>query len=812
MLEFDKPNGKVLSAVLTPRKPSWVLVENPVNSIFQYIFDKKNFLNDNRPYYGLASIEKDKESLEAVYNIKLTEDSPYFLLNIVYKDLMIMKSKQNIAMNFVDQTNKFEEFIISQFEYQINNGTKYKLLTKGELTATNPYTQVLFFKKHYAMKAHEASIILDDIMLLVSMLYHGEGKNYNEIREILKQTCIDSRIQMAYKNVYEFLQTYLYENLYSSDPKIYELKSFAFLKWVIANDVKPIKQLSNQYGNYSYRYRKKKKNFEIVDFEYQKSKFVGIHNINTNMIVVITSTIARGKNKVAYLIALKLFDKITQTVYETQLATLTTKGINKILLKDARDCYDMVTSIEGSVFSENWKELPSHTTSLDTPVLPIFLAKNIQHAHYTSQANLPDYIYFDESTSTFYCAGLKFFTAPYLQCKQVNVLKYTGEETIKGINIDWFLSANRLEKLINGITDNVGSKDLIKEISLKNLKVNLDDLYFDNKVAQQCVINDISEMMSTQDTNSDKSDETRTSLDALNFDEMDFDLDLEIGSEIAENDDFNFDDLDFEIMEDDIVEYETENDSGSSSKDSNSDVPSYKLEKYETMQPYILSTQEVRFSQNTPRSLSYIKNGYRLIETVIAKTSWKTQYMYTLPAKKQFAFLARYIKWSNKLHSKGIESLSGKEALKYILFKEICLGMKVNFKMTNLSDLHEGTCYLQIDGQVGQYLAIEDPTDMKILKILQSKRQTFVMLEEELSGYKPGIYINGILRNDLNYDIYTTFAAIATDMDVIKEEFPKLELDESFLDRKFFKLYTDPIKSRDQILAAKINVLLSLES
>jgi len=477
---FKGYHNKHTIANLTPSKLNWLHVDNPIDSLFQYIFNFDDFLKDNRPFLSLASLEADKSKLQAHYNITLDDKTPTTVVKSCYKDLILSRNKKNMCMSYSTKTLSLEDFLRNQIEFGTSNNIRLKLVSPGVTEAINPHTGEFFYKKLFNYTRNELRLLIDDAMLIFGLLKHGYSAPNDDIKKCLNNLILkDSSKGKTFEDKHSFKSfgqlCYEYDvhQLEELGCKAYELKAFAFLKAFLQDNPYDVKLIMDTQLSYTYSYQPVDNNFkkigfdEKVEFTYMNNKFTAYNNKTTNNVVMITDCEINSIYTNAYSISLKLFNLITQSRLESAIGNLSTRELNintsvlMQILSDTRLYKPRLYDKEAFMFTK-----PEDIKENKNVYLPIVIVETLRHSYKKIKGDVirKDFsINFD--TSTIYVGKHKLYTVPYLSAVQSNVSYIPKDYTIGGLQLNWWLEYNRIRDFIHGQKLQV-KKDVFDSINM----------------------------------------------------------------------------------------------------------------------------------------------------------------------------------------------------------------------------------------------------------------------------------------------------------------------------------------------------------
>jgi hypothetical protein len=452
-------------ACLSPHKLHWVHVDNSPQTILQYIFNFDDFKKDLRPYRSLASLEADKRKLESHYQQELTQECDMPTIKSVYKDIVMSKQTKNLCMSYSHTTATLEDFVRMQVEFGTYHKIRLKLITKGVTEAINPHTGEAFYKKTISFTKDNVRLMLDDLGLVYALLKHGYKLKPNIIKAALKNLVMDT-FESQILDKRKMTSSELFENfsvaiLQQLGAKPSEIKTFAFLKAFIEdNPDEMLAYLSDKFS-YSYVYLTVPSSLEnvcseIVQFQYINEYYTAYLLKVTRQIIVYTTSLNKSMLVNAYLIACKLFNQISQLKFEQFMGVKKLKDLHEHILVPIE--LQEYLGKELRYFDVDTKR---SVLLLDCSMGSPFLFGTIQNTMPIKMnretVSKPFNIDWEKSTVT--STTGKVFTLPILTYKQTNLSTVIGDLNVNGLNINWWLTHDR-------ITDFFHNRDIQVEKAL----------------------------------------------------------------------------------------------------------------------------------------------------------------------------------------------------------------------------------------------------------------------------------------------------------------------------------------------------------
>jgi len=504
---FKGYHNKHTIANLTPSKLSWLHVDNPIESLFQYIFNFEDFLIDNRPFLSLASLEADKRKLQKHYNVILDKTTPTTIVKSCYKDLVLSKNSKNMCMSYSTKNLSLEDFLRNQIEFGTSNNIRLKLISPGVTEAVNPHTGEFFYKKLFNYTRNEIRLLIDDGMLVFGLLKHGYSVSSVEIKKCLNNLILRENTKgktfedkHTFKSFGQLCQDYDIHQLEELGCKTYELKAFAFLKAFLLDDPSDVKLIMDTQLSYTYSYQPVEKLFQVIGFNekveytYMTNKFTAYNNTKTKIVIIITDCESYSLYTNAYSIALKLFNMITQSRLEAAIGNLSIKDLTidtDILETILTQC----KLYNPKVFDKDVMNLCkfSDIQILKDTFLPFIYVDNLRHSYKKIKGDvIRKEFSINTDTSTIYVGHHKLYTVPYLSAVQSNVSYIPNDFDIGGLKLNWWLEYNRIRDFMHG------QKLQVKKDVFDTIKMLDEDLRKVNDILQETRVERLLEELPTE--------------------------------------------------------------------------------------------------------------------------------------------------------------------------------------------------------------------------------------------------------------------------------------------------------------------------
>jgi len=461
---FKGVHEKNTIANLSPSKLNWLHVDNPIDSLFEYVFDYQSFLKDNRPFKSMATLESDKAKLQLHYNIKLNEATPMPIVKSCYQDLILSKSRRNLYMSYSTKSQTLEDFIKTQVDFGTFPGMRIKIISPGVTEAINPHTGEFVYKKIFTHTKDEIRILLDDAILLYGILKHGYKIESTTLKTILPTLKINDSIKSTMIRHYNtehdlgyYIKKCSIKELYSMGCRNYEMKNLAYLKAYLYDDPQGILDLMSENLTYTYSYAKLTSQeikimnaTEKVEFTYINEKFVAYNSAHG--VILFTEDQFVNKSINAFKIAEKLFNKISQFRLENEISDTSLKELPLIGIETMQSILENYE--HSSVYNKlSHRFVDNLELSMSTKVelIPIIRVRHIRHTvkKLQGQPMVKDFRP-DFENSTIYIGRQKLFTVPFLAVSQSNITVVGADTSVGGLKASWWLTHDRIYNFIHG--------------------------------------------------------------------------------------------------------------------------------------------------------------------------------------------------------------------------------------------------------------------------------------------------------------------------------------------------------------------------
>jgi hypothetical protein len=300
-----------------PQPYQFLKMENKMTSVLQYMVSPDNYSLDRRLAKSDISLKRDVDKLKLIFGNDCTTADKLIQINKVLKS---QKSGNTVGLCF-STTSGFSP--ADTIEAYIENGmyynTQFKLLTQQQFIVEDPITGQVMYSRDFLYTADSHSIMLENMSLLTIFLTAKMELDEDEIRKILNQTIFTE----TGKTVVEELKNCIFDM--DSMMDTYHKKMFSFFSDFLLGDSIPLqKMLSSQYSvKHGYLNKFELRNFQdrglnCIDgltFLFRSSTYMAF-KITHSEILLLSNTTSYSSCIMAYFIALRLFNMITQSVFE----------------------------------------------------------------------------------------------------------------------------------------------------------------------------------------------------------------------------------------------------------------------------------------------------------------------------------------------------------------------------------------------------------------------------------------------------------------------------------------------------------------
>lgn len=474
---YDRPHTRSTVATLTPTQVNWLTLDNKPDSLIQYIFNFADFLKDNRVNKGLPSLEADKMKIEKIYG-KIDESNcqNINLIKSVYTDIILSQNKRNLCMTYASKIQNIEEFLRTHLEFGTNFSQKYSVFTSGATESINPHTGELYYKRLYTFTRNECRLLIDDSALIFSLMKHGYKMDDEMIKRILLNIRVksdfeaDQRLLMTSE---EMWQTKTVDDLKTMGCSNNELKTFAFLKSYIYNDVGDIMSIINQDFAFDYTYHVVDPWMtpivkESVEFGYSNSSFRCLRLVNDKLIII-TDSKKKFLLSDAYLIAMKLMNLIRlfdlehnfgqKALWQVQAGLLQGNKVeiprnvppdHNNLLKSILSEYKVEGYFEFDELTKSTRLKTCESDELDSITLEniFFFSEHVNSENILQHDTINKRVNIDYETMSVFNGRRKVFSLPLLSCQQSNTTEVINDLELNGLTLNWWLDSGRIKSLL----------------------------------------------------------------------------------------------------------------------------------------------------------------------------------------------------------------------------------------------------------------------------------------------------------------------------------------------------------------------------
>lgn len=457
-------------ASLSPQKISWLTVNNPVNSLLQYIFNYEDFRTDLRKYKSVASLEADKKVIEKYYNCILGSSTPLHTIKSVYTDIIQSQKTRNLCMSYKSECSSIEDYIKYQIEFGTLYHKKLEIYSSGITEAVNPHDLSVYYKKLRTYARNPLRVLIDDACLLYCLMKHCYLKDDASTKHALMQLHIGSlkyESDVSDLTFRRLIEDFDIDALNQIGFTKNEQKIHSFLKAFLTGDIEPLTILSNDNTVYKYQYVDPPYQFrdifsECVIYEYRGHYFKAYRHKTTKTIIVQVENVSKKHLTDAWLIALRLLCNMTETEFNANISQLTLKEFSQSTrdrtftrvcedsrLRDFLNFINTETVFEYNYATNRSKFEHWRNDSCSGKNITFVQTQNheIISAGKTEQYNKSIRISW-ESNSVF-MGFKKIFTLPMLSCTQSNITESNIDLDLNGIDINWWLKASRMQSLFH---------------------------------------------------------------------------------------------------------------------------------------------------------------------------------------------------------------------------------------------------------------------------------------------------------------------------------------------------------------------------
>jgi hypothetical protein len=530
--------------IFLPTRVTTMYLKNDPGVILQYIYNKQDFIDDERNIVSDTSIEKDCEIVISRLGKQILDYKDPLSILSVYNDMAILRAKKVVMIAFNRSTKILEDSITDVLEN--NNVPHYakKIVFSGTIISKDPYTQNIIYLKENKFTTDYNKQFLETMCLYYSFLAIKCNKQIDDIRlkmEKLKFLGFDKIY--GYKDI---LNIYNWNYVSEFEMSLNEKKMAAFLTHSLMDNNDLNVDLSNSAYLFTYDYRKKAdyypsgyKGLSICDCSYMGKGFKCIQN-NMSKPIVITDSLPNRTMIPAYNAALKLGNHISNREFEINLYKdylIKSKiKLTKILVDELKvkyGCYAVVDCSGDKYFYIDFDDI-----DYESDYYPIFITRRYINKFLGNR--FKHRIFYPRINKlSVYASKYKIYTLPFWNCNQYENVICDDDEYLNGISTRELFKSKLLynylmnkHKLLNYKRMDVLLDDSCVEDLIDKMKINLKNDFKNKNVYSELFKNkdNLSSMYATlfdKDIISDsKSDNKLAIIDV----DIDFDL-IDIGIE-----------------------------------------------------------------------------------------------------------------------------------------------------------------------------------------------------------------------------------------------------------------------------------------
>jgi len=451
VLKEDATTKLETTSVRPPYKIGWLKTSTEGLELLQYCVSPEDYIKDARREQNKLILDADKEKIESFYNINLEPGIPTPMLALLAKDILAQKKLTGVYMACSYNVASPELYLLDVLKHRIGVNRSYKVYGVSDAVAVDPYLNRTLYKRKTEYTLDPRLGCLDTMLTYYGFLKHTLNLSLPEIRMLFKNLQYRPSPSDEPRNVLDILA-----NLQSNDPsfqglKHYQYKTIAFLKISLLGDLAEAIKYIQGYMGFSYSYERVPFDSTIetrVTINFMNKYFQAIE-YKTGELLLKTETRNRTLNWVAFVIALKLCSRITQSELELQMKNI--EPMDKFSITT-----QFLKNLSGFSRGDLWllkageqRVCTNLSSSFPEEGEPFILSTFLKH-ELRRHGKLATEIVFCETTSSLLNGKLKLFTAPFLQVEAPGRLESTS--SMPGLHFyksEFFLNTLNIYRLIS---------------------------------------------------------------------------------------------------------------------------------------------------------------------------------------------------------------------------------------------------------------------------------------------------------------------------------------------------------------------------
>ena len=439
-------------AMKMPRQIKTFYVQNNASTLIQYIFNRDDFIKDDRRVNSEASLEKDYKTLEKIYGETLTNKNPLNVMSI-YNDMIINSEKNMVMIGYDRGTQMLIDSLMDVMSESNLPHIRCNWSYHGEIQIKHPFNQQETYIKFDRLTPDLNKQNIETLTLLFTYLKFKLNYSDRKIFDIFES--LQFKDQNGYTDITGLLDRFNEDYIKDFDVDFTDHKIIAFMKQYVQYDTIISENLIQSAYMYTYFYEKKAQKIggvwdgkTICSFTYMDKLFKLFH-IGKEKPLLIAESSPGGYIIPAYNVALKLCDLLSEdelkyNPHENRLLkNLITydNDIKEFCIKQR--IYAVMEYNNNKIGRIQLKNL-----SDGAKIIPIFLTKSrivkIIGQKYLIRRYKPEI-----KGINMISGRMKMFTLPFWRCRQYNTITTTKDIIIENIPLNNLLTDNLLYKYLH---------------------------------------------------------------------------------------------------------------------------------------------------------------------------------------------------------------------------------------------------------------------------------------------------------------------------------------------------------------------------
>jgi hypothetical protein len=449
-------------AIKTPSRLKTINIVNQPHILLQYLYNKNDFILDNRVLISKESLDKDILEIKERIPSALLKSKETMSILSVYNDLMINKEKRIVMFGYSRHCSLLIDSITDTIVYNFLPGYILQINYKNIITIRDPINNQLLYTKGMRLTVDYFRQAIDNICLLYVYLKYYNKLSNMEVSKIIKTMKFNIKLeneniemtskQILQKTTPQYIKNFTYT--------LEDRKIIGYIKVVLLNDYDVLDDLTNSIYTFTYKYITtdtpiggKYEGYTELQFTYFNTTCKAIYDPKycSNPIMIVNKYY-QGLEAVHYNVALKLTIGIPDSEFEKTIS------VSRISILD----FDNLQKLTPLFIKQNLKYIVKKYGNMNQIVkwldakpgdvfLPILLTKEVLYRGGDKSLNLtkarPTCV---EENMSIYLGKSKLYTLPFWKCIQYDNSYLNPDIVINNISINQLLLGRRLEKFIKG--------------------------------------------------------------------------------------------------------------------------------------------------------------------------------------------------------------------------------------------------------------------------------------------------------------------------------------------------------------------------